>query len=71
LHAKKLGFLLSMAPVASAILATRIQEVDVPIWHRFAVRNRVNPLTRCTCKANSSKAILAQHANQTGRLRYE
>jgi hypothetical protein len=30
MHAKKLGFLLSMALVASAILATRIQEVDVP-----------------------------------------
>lgn len=45
MHAKKLGFLLSMALVASAILATRIQEVDVPIWHGFADRNRVNPLT--------------------------
>ena len=45
MHAKKLGFLLSMALVASAILATRIQEVDVPIWQRFADANRVNPLT--------------------------
>ena len=45
MHAKKLGFLLSMALVASAILATRIQEVDVPIWQRFADVNRVNPLT--------------------------
>ncbi len=45
MHTKKLGFLLGMALVASAILATRIQEVDVPIWHRFADRNRVNPLT--------------------------
>src|SRR4029077_4805439 len=45
MHAKKLGFLLSMALVASAILATRIQEVDVPIWQRFAEANRVNPLT--------------------------
>jgi len=41
MHAKKLGFLLSMALVASAILATRIQEVDVPIWQRFADANRV------------------------------
>jgi len=31
--------------LASAILATRIQEVDVPIWQRFADANRVNPLT--------------------------
>ena len=45
MHGKKLGFLLSMALVASAILATRIQEVDVPIWQRFADANRVNPLT--------------------------
>src|SRR6266852_9677545 len=45
MHAKKLGFLLSTALVASAILATRIQEVDVPIWQRFADADRVNPLT--------------------------
>jgi len=45
MHAKKLGFLLSMALVASAILATRIQEVDVPIWQLFAEANRVNPVT--------------------------
>jgi hypothetical protein len=45
MHAKKLGFLQSMVLVAFAILATRIQEVDVPIWHRFVDRNRVNPLT--------------------------
>ena len=45
MHAKKRGFLLIMALVASAILATRIQEVDVPIWQRFADANRVNPLT--------------------------
>jgi cytochrome c oxidase subunit 2 len=45
MHAKKLGFLLSMALVAAAILATRIQEVDVPIWQRFADANRVNSLT--------------------------
>ena len=70
MHGKKRGFLLSMALVASAILATRIQEVDVPIWQRFADANRVNPLTLHLQGANSSKAILAQHANQTGRLRY-
>ena len=45
MHTKKLGFLLSIALVASAILATRIQEVDVPKWQRFAEANRVNPLT--------------------------
>jgi cytochrome c oxidase subunit 2 len=45
MHGKKLGFLLSMALVAPAILATRIQEGGVPIWQRFADANRVNPLT--------------------------
>src|SRR3979411_2092616 len=45
MHAKKLGFLLSMALVGAAILATRIQEGDAPIWQRFADANRVNPLT--------------------------
>src|ERR1700730_398590 len=68
MHAKKLGFLLSMALVASAILATRIQEVDVPIWQRFADANRVNPLNAAPARRIRRKQ--SWHSTRARRFLY-